>query len=287
MTHVMQPSRNERGFGIVELLVAMVITGVVLIATYGALFRSQSAATRVSASVETRQNSRAAVQLLEREVRMSGSGWGRNQLYGWNNGVAMNRFAISYNYGGSAASSDTIGIVAGWGLVTTLRAALPNRLATTVIPCVNSAGFAVGDFVVVTDGTLAHMFYVTGISGNDLQHASTSPYNVSTVSNAFPATGYPIGTQVYKMSMVSYKRDAVTYRKPVLVRWEYGRGTQVVAYNVQQFAVNYELQGGGFSRNPAALSNVDKVVPLVLTQGTVSGTSVLDSAWASVRPRTF
>lgn len=287
MTHVMQPTRNARGFGMVELLVAMVITGVVLIATYGALFRSQSAATRVTASVETRQNSRAAVQLLEREVRMSGSGWGRNQLYGWNNGVAMNRFAISFGYGGSAASSDSIGIVAGWSLVTTLRAALPNRFSTTVIPCVSAAGFAAGDFVVVTDGSLAHMFYVTGISGNDLQHTSSSVYNVSTVNNAFPATGYRIGTQVYKMSMVSYKRDTTTYRKPVLVRWEYGRGTQVVAYNVKQFAVNYELQGGGFSRNPGALSMVDKVVPLVLTQGTVSGTSIVDSAWASVRPRTF
>jgi hypothetical protein len=269
-------------------MVAMVITGVVLVATYGALFRSQTAATRVQANVETRQNSRAAVQLLEREVRMSGSGWGRNPLYGWDNGVATTRFAIAFGYGGSTASSDSIGVVAGWDLVTTLRAALPNRLATTPIQCVSSAGFSVGDFVVVTDGTLAHMFHVTGISGNDLLHAATSVYNVSTPANSFPPIpGYPIGTQVYRMSMVSYKVDAVTYRKPVLVRWEHGRGTQVVAYNVKQFIVNYELQGGGFSRNPAAFTAIDKVVPVVLTQATVSGKTVVDSAWASVRPRTF
>jgi hypothetical protein len=81
--------------------------------------------------------------------------------------------------------------------------------------------------------------------------------------------------------------DTANYRRPTLVRWEYGRGTFAVAYNVQQFKLKYELQDGSVTRSPGGLVMVDKVIPVVTWLATSNGRSTQDSVWASIRPRTF
>ena len=63
---------SEKGFTLTELLVAMVISGIVLAAIYSAYMSQQKAYSVTEAVTDPQQNLRAAMYLLEREVRMAG-----------------------------------------------------------------------------------------------------------------------------------------------------------------------------------------------------------------------
>lgn len=63
---------NKKGFTLIELLVAMVIASIVMAAIYSA-YRSQTQTHRTQQLVvQMQQNMRAALYLLEREIRMAG-----------------------------------------------------------------------------------------------------------------------------------------------------------------------------------------------------------------------
>ena len=64
--------QTNRGFTLVELLVALVISGIVMAGTY-LVFRSQQRSYRVQEDIAaTQQNLRAAMDVMEREIRMAG-----------------------------------------------------------------------------------------------------------------------------------------------------------------------------------------------------------------------
>jgi prepilin-type N-terminal cleavage/methylation domain-containing protein len=284
---------NERGVGLIELMIALAITSLVVLATYKTFFGSQREAFRVTALVERRQNSRSAVQLMERDIRMAGSGWGKMRVSGCWNGVQLNAYALMWRDGGSA--SDTIGILGGWDRLTTLTSKMTDK--NTVIKVADPTGFQVGDLVVVTNANLpgiptAHLFQVTAVTGSDIAHTTSSLYNVNGGHAAFPGSGYNVGSQVYRASWVSYRVDTTSYRKRSLVRWENGRPAQLVAYDVTSFKVNYLLQDGTTTNDPGidsvGINMIDKVMPVVKTIASTSQmASVADSFWTSVQPRTF
>ena len=63
---------NKKGFTLIELLIAMVVASIVMAAIY-AVYRSQNEAHRTQQLVvQMQQNMRAALYLLEREIRMAG-----------------------------------------------------------------------------------------------------------------------------------------------------------------------------------------------------------------------
>ena len=65
-------SEREKGFTIVELLIVVAISGLVLSSIYS-VFRNQMNAHKANIqAVETQQNIRAAMFLMEREIRMAG-----------------------------------------------------------------------------------------------------------------------------------------------------------------------------------------------------------------------
>ena len=63
---------NRKGFTLIELLIAMVVASIIMAAIYTA-YRSQAEAHRTQQLVvQMQQNMRAALYLLEREIRMAG-----------------------------------------------------------------------------------------------------------------------------------------------------------------------------------------------------------------------
>ena len=63
---------NRKGFTLIELMVAMVVASIVMAAIYS-VYRSQTQAHRTQQIVvQMQQNMRAALYLLEREIRMAG-----------------------------------------------------------------------------------------------------------------------------------------------------------------------------------------------------------------------
>ena len=283
----MWKTRSNAGYGLVELMVAMTLTSVVLGAAFYAFFRCQNAARRMTQIVETRQNARAAIQLLERELRMAGSGWGRIPVNGSLNGIPLTEYAVTPGYGGAFAS-DSLVVLGGWDVSTSLRASMPS--ASAILKCVSVKGFNDGDFALITNGATAHLFQVTRAQSppEDLQHNPSSIYNEPGGHNDWPAGGYGTDARVYRVGWVTYKVDSTAYGRRCLVRQEHGSVPQVVASDVNDFHVWYRLQDGSLTRDPSDLSLIDKVRPVIETRvSDPRQPAQVDSAWAMVRPRTF
>ena len=82
MDPLLPTRRDAHGYGLLELLVALVLVSVVLGVIMMAFFRSSGQAERLAVVADRRQAARTAVQLIEREIRTAGSGWGRIPVYG-------------------------------------------------------------------------------------------------------------------------------------------------------------------------------------------------------------
>lgn len=277
--------RPAAGFGLIELMVTLTVLGAVLGMVFMALTGSQNQSSRVTKVAEDRQMARTAVQLLEREVRMSGSGWGRTIV---RSGGGVDLRAINFGFGGTA-TSDSIRLLGAWQAATTLTASMLDENSPLVVASV--AGINPNDFVLITDkqSQRAHLFEVTGVDAGTktLAHSNASPYNTGH-TNWPPSPGYGAGSYLYKVTMSSYVFDSTSFRKPSLVRYEPGQPPQVIAYDVNGFHVWYQLQDGTWTRDPVDLDMVDKIIPVVLTRVTDARYGTLnDSVWASIRPRTF
>ena len=68
------PTRDQAGFSLLELMVAMVVTLIVTGAIYGLLAGGQSAFRREPQLSERQQNTRLAMSLLEQDIGAGGSG---------------------------------------------------------------------------------------------------------------------------------------------------------------------------------------------------------------------
>lgn len=277
------PGTRERGYGLVEMLVAFTVMSIVIAVSFMALTRSQSQTASVTSVAEERQMARTAIQLLEREARMAGSGWGRSTVY---TGGAASLQAVNPQYGG-AASNDSLVLLGAWLASTTTTAAVPSENSN--ITCASVSGINVNDLVLLIEksNNSTHMFQVTGVNTgtNTLSVSNASSYNVGHTN--WPPGGFGTGSYLYKATISTYAFDSTTFRRPSLVRRENYGTPSVVAYNVDGFRVYYELQDGTKTRNPATMDMVDKIEPVVLTRTSNRGRTLRDSVWASVRPRTF
>jgi type II secretory pathway pseudopilin PulG len=277
------PVRPSDGYGLVEMLVAFTVMAAVMAMVFVTLTRSQGQSRHVTAVAEERQMARTAIQLLEREARMAGSGWGRTRVYG---GGGMVAGALNPRFGG-VGRSDSLTLLGAWQASTTTTAAMVDETSPIVVA--DASGFRTGDFLVVTDrqNQWAHLFQATGVDAGTgvVSHSNASPYNTGHTN--WPPSGFPNGAYVYRATISSYSFDSTTYRKPVLVRREDEGTPQVIAYDVDGFRVYYQMQDGSVTRNPLNLDMVDKIMPVVITRTKHRGRTLQDSVWAAVRPRTF
>jgi type II secretory pathway pseudopilin PulG len=281
-------ARASHGFGLLELLVTLGLVTLVLGTLMLVFLRSTRATERIGTVAGVRQNARSAVQLMEREIRMAGSGWGRLAVYGNDSsGAADTLHAVLPGF--APGASDSLVLVGAWHASTTTTA--PMLTASSALVVQSVAGFNVGDLVLVTNGSSAHTLQVTGTDAvaRRIDHGLGSNYNgPGGLVPTWPPGGYGTGSNVYRLTISSYTFDAVSLRKPALIRHEYGQPQQVVAYDVSGFRVWYELEDGSWTRHPASLVSVVAVSPVVLTRVTSPGRPALvDSVWAAVRPRTF
>ena len=274
---------HEAGFGLAELIVALVISAVVLTFVFSTLFRTLGFSGRMTNTVESRQHSRLALQLLERDVRMAGSGWGRARVDGSWNGSPVVYYGLIPGYGGIGAS-DSLQLMGAWSATTTLRYAMP--LPSSTMKILDATGFAVNDLIVVTNGASAHLFQVTQItvSPGVLGHNPISPYNQSAGFANWPASGYGVGAQVLRVDRVTYRFDAAGFGRPCLVRQENGRPPQVAAWNIDRFTMAYLLQDGSVSREPDTVTVIDRVIPTIVSR---ISSNAQDSVQAEIRPRAF
>ena len=278
-----RPPAREAGFGLIELITALVISAVVLVAIFSTYFRTLGFSGRVTNTVESRQHARLALQLLERDIRMAGSGWGRLRVDGsWNGNPAV-YYGLTWGCGG-AGQSDSLQLMGAWSAATTLRTALPTTSSTIGVQ--STTGFSVGDLIVVTNGSSAHLFEVTGVTASpaSLGHDAASPYDNPAGFQNWPASGYGVGAEVLRIDRVSYRFDSTGFGRPCLLRQVNGGAPQVAAWNIDRFTRSYLLQDGTVTREPDTLAVIDRVIPTIVTHVT---DGAQDSVVAEIRPRAF
>lgn len=292
MTRTPLPRGVDAGFSLVETIIAITLAlsfmgGVILV-----VIRANNQARRIFTLVDARHGARDVVQLIERDVRMSGSGWGRNPVNVSDNGTASQMYAITPGPSVAATANDSIRIVGAWSAATLTTASMPTASSNLTVASI--AGFATNDLMVITDGNRAHMFRVTAVdtASKRLTHAASSPYNVVPSSWNWPVGGYPSSTPVYRVEMLSYSVDSTNYQRPSLIRRSFGSQPQVVAYDVVRFKVWYRTQDGALTRNPSingtGVALLDRVRPVVYTSLTdLTRPTFADSIWAEVKPRSF
>jgi hypothetical protein len=257
-----------------------------------AFYRTTSEALRLRDVTDRRQSARTAVQLIERETRMAGSGWGRIPVYGNNSsGAAVTLQAVVPGFT-SIAKDDSLLLVGAWQTTTTVANGMPSQSSNLQVQDVT--GFAPNDLVLITNGLYANMVQVTNTnsSSEHIQLNPSSPYNspggFKVSQGHWPAGGYGVGSVVEKLTLSSYYMDRKSFRKPALMRHEYGRSPQVAAYNVDGFRVWYEMQDGTWTRNPQNMVAVEKIMPVVATRLTdPRRPALVDSVWAALTPRSF
>ena len=136
----------------------------------------------------------------------------------------------------------------------------------------------------------AHLFQVTHVAQppGDLQHNPTSSFNVPGGFSNWPSGGYGTGASVLKIDRVVYRIDTVNFRRPCLVRQEFGKPPQVTAWDVDRFTVQYRMHDGSWTRNPSSVAFIDRIRPsLVMRIEKPKQPAWVDSCWAEIRPRTF
>ena len=281
-----------RGYTLIELLLALTLASLLVAAISMTFFRTSSEVLRLRDVTDRRQNARSAVQLIERETRMAGSGWGRIPVYGNNSsGTAVTLQAVVPGFS-SIAADDSLLLVGAWQTSTTIASDMPSQSSNLQVQDVT--GFAPNDLVLITNGLYANMVQVTSTntSSEKIQLNPSSLYNSSggfKVSQGhWPAGGYAVGATVEKLTLSSYYMDRTSFRRPALMRHEYGLSPQVAAYNVDGFRVWYQLQDGTWTRNPQNMITVQKIMPVVATRlSDPRRPALVDSVWAALQPRSF
>ena len=219
-------SHVERGFSLIEMMVATAIMSLAL-SIAGAFFvASRNAVTDQMTAQETLQGLRAALDTLERDFRLGGAclpttGNDFPALAGTNSGTLDGLTART-----ALVRSDMTCI--RWGIKD------PAAAGTTTLSMSSVNGFAVGQRAYIRDGSNNFSEYVniTGVN------TTTNKLTVSAgLQNSYIVTSY-----IYGIDERVYKIDSTTYAPVTAITVAVNGASPVpFAYGVQSVNVQYQL----------------------------------------------
>ncbi len=231
---------GERGFTLIELLVAAVVFVITIGALLGILRRNEEAREMSYYVLESRQNARAGLDFIIGDLRMAGSGVPTRVVTSTATGDSMFLYGVSPDTTGGATDRMRI-LGAMSGVETELRSSMPNPSAEFNV--VSTDGFEIGDLAVVTFGSWANLFEITQVqaAARKLQHNPASPFNVPGGHNPFPPGGYPAGSRVFKVDLVTYYVDRSDTTCPMLMRQVGTAQPRVVSEYITDLEFEYVL----------------------------------------------
>ena len=231
--------KNQRGMTLVELLVALVITGIVTSAGYG-IYLAQHEGWIVQEQVTNmQQNARAAMHELETKIRMAG--------YGLPRGIEPIR--------ASNSNPDTITVLFQNEIncEANLEQAMPQPSAELSCDGHDVSCFEENTWAYIYDpfADTGEFFYITQVqvASSHIQHNGT-PLSRS----------YPVGSMVMLVDMYKFYIDATDSNHPNLMRQGMGETPQVYAEDIQDLQFRYGLANGVFLDVPPAASVVREVI---------------------------
>jgi prepilin-type N-terminal cleavage/methylation domain-containing protein len=227
--------RKEKGFTLVELLVAMAISGIVVAAVYTAFVTQQKSYTVQNQVAETQQNARVGLDLIAREVRMAGYG-----QPAW----SMNADTDGGCFGLCHTVTDPVTVVDG--------GASPDRI--TVIGCFDTApgtlsvAASMGNTALTLQNadeaskfntTTKNSIFIGGFENAKVTNISgrtlTIDIDPTTSGNQGLARSYSTGAEVNLVRAITYYVEDDTLRRDENT----GAGGQPLAENIEDLQLTY------------------------------------------------
>lgn len=225
--------RHDKGFTLVELLVALAIASFLLAGVYTLLIRQQRSYETQDQVVELQQNLRSAITLMRYDMRMIGYGLTEGILpivvASNNRVIADGTDAITFNANLDAA---TVILSSGEQMSYTLQAGVPITLPVAAVDGFSLATPYRVELIDLGTGTLITAANLTVVSASNLT-LSVQPQQ-SGILWAGSYIGLPFQT-------VSYSIDT-SGSISLLVR-DSGSGPETVAEGIEDFQLSYGFDG--------------------------------------------
>lgn len=230
--------KNERGVTLIELLVALVMTGIITSAGFG-IYLTQHEGWIIQEQVTNmQQNARASMHELETKIRMAGYGLpgGIDPIYA------------------NDTNPDTITIVFQneFNCEATIEHAMPTPSAELRCDGHDISCFSESTWAYIYDpfADTGEFFWITQVqvAASHIQH-NTAPLSRS----------YPQGSIVLYVDYYKFFIDATDTNHPNLMVQKYGEAPQVYAEDIEDLQFRYGLANGVFVDIPPAASVVREV----------------------------
>jgi prepilin-type N-terminal cleavage/methylation domain-containing protein len=229
--------RKNRGITLIELLVALTISGIVVSAIYRTFIHQQKTSTVQEQVVDMQQSVRVGINRMMREIRMAGFGNVSMVLPG----VIIGGKTYNNVVNPDVPAAGSVTILSGMG--STTITAVPASNQVTVSSLTDSQGnilFDMGDRKYVSIGGI-ESYMIINITGNTLTLSGPLTYS------------HPVGTPVYGIRAVSYQVDGTL----TLLRDEIPRPStqplpqpQPLADNIENLQLGYLDADGNVTANP-------------------------------------
>ena len=199
---------SERGFTFVELVISLFIFSVVSMAAFAVLSSTQQTAVMNDQTVQVQRNVRLAMDLIARDIRMTGYG---NPAAGSIGGCA-NHLNATDQAVGADTGPDSISVMTVDQQIGTLQNAFTSGNSITVSSMI--AGVAAND-VITLDGVLTAT--VNGVAGS-----------VLTLSQGVQApVVFPVGMPIMRLTCVTYTVTGIGVTPPFQLLRAVGAGAGV------------------------------------------------------------
>jgi type II secretory pathway pseudopilin PulG len=273
---------NQRGFTLIELMIAGMVFLTAVGVLLGILARNEDAREKTYNVIEARQNARASLDFLVREIRMAGSGLAIPVVTSTASGDSLTLYPV--NPDSTADGSGSLTILGQFDDVETTLSAVMLQPSTTIE--VNSAAdFVVGDLIAVTNGPFANLFQITGIEGTNIYHGTGSTYNIISGHSHWPPGGYPVNSQVIKMQLVNYYIDNSDSSCTRIVRKVEGEDPRVISDYVQSLEVQYEIKDHTIHSFPPDPSLIESVILTIEASSDSSSAKPTARLSSTAKPR--
>jgi prepilin-type N-terminal cleavage/methylation domain-containing protein len=202
------PASGNRGFTLIEVMVALAILAIALTAIFSSFSFQHKSYIVQNAVARMQQSVRGGMQFIEEDLRNTANISSTNiaapsQLFGGSAPAAL--VAALKATDGGTTGSDNLYVLSLTGLDTTLPNAAVATETVTVVD--NTTPWAAGDVGVVYDSLNADLFRVTAFQ------ASTSQLTHSAFTYS-----YSQGTRIARLRYSEYSVDTSTPAHPALVR---------------------------------------------------------------------
>jgi len=259
----------QRGFSLVELMVALVIS-LLIISSAAGLFVAQQAAQRLSEqTLRPTEDRRLAADLISRDARAAGDyGCAKststtnllnnssavntaNRIRGFKYNVSSQSITLDSTVPGATLvsamnpKSDAVVFFGTYGALSPTASTLTSSTAS--IPMSASAPIATGDTVLISDCLQSTIFEATGNTNNTIVHAQgTTTALGQGNSSSDLGKAYAIGSEVSRIDAIWYVIAAPVGRPYGLYRVSATQGTAALITTLAtQLYFNYGVDSNG------------------------------------------